>query len=90
MIMGQTRKALHQSAHDCEYVVITVAYDEIAEGFICAYCLSEMGGSMSTLHETYGGDILPKRMRTTHKTLAKLRHVKCLVCDLPACRAYDH
>lgn len=78
------------STYDGEYVKITLAYDEVSDGYICPYCLNDMSAGMSVLHNTYGGDILPKRIRIARKTLKRLRSIRCVMCDLPACRAYDH
>lgn len=64
-----------------------VLYDEIRDGFICAFCVSDF--THSQLHATYGGNILPTFVRLTNKTARALEHEPCLICDLPCSRFLD-
>jgi hypothetical protein len=73
--------------YDQETHVGEVLYDEIRDGFICAYCLDDF--THSQLHATYGGNILPITVRLSRKFLKALRNEPCLICDLPCSRFVD-
>jgi hypothetical protein len=73
--------------YDQDTRVGDVLYDEIRDGFICAYCLDDF--SITQLHATYGGNTLPIRLQPTRKLLGALRNEPCLICDLPCSRFAD-
>jgi hypothetical protein len=64
-----------------------VLYDEIRDGFVCAFCLDDF--TISQLHATYGGNILPTFVTLTNKTARALEKEPCLICDLPCSRFLD-
>ena len=73
--------------YDNSQSVSRVLYDEVRDGFVCAFCLDDF--THSQLHATYGGNILPTLVRLTSKTARALASEPCLICDLPCSRFLD-
>lgn len=60
--------------YDLDQHICVVLYDERQDGYICGYCCDDF--THSQLHATYGGDILPMRIRPLKQdtqTLARRR-----------------
>lgn len=76
-----------QDRYDNSLSVSEVIYDEISDGFVCAFCVDNF--TFSQLHATFGGDILPIPVRLTSKTARALASESCLICDLPCSRFLD-
>lgn len=73
--------------YDAELHQCRVLYDEIEDRYICAYCYDDF--THSQLHATYGGDILPRHIRRSNKTMKHLRYEDCLICGLSVARSFD-
>jgi hypothetical protein len=73
--------------YDHEKHIVQVMYDEIADGYICGYCLDDY--THSQLHATYGGNLLPLRLSRTRKTMKHLHDEDCLICGLSVARSFD-
>lgn len=73
--------------YDLDQHVCVVLYDERQDGYICGYCCDDF--THSQLHATYGGDILPMRIRRSNKTLKHLRDEECLLCGMSVGRSFD-
>lgn len=73
--------------YDNSLSVSRVLYDELRDGFVCAFCLDDF--TFSQLHATFGGDILPMPIQLTSKTARALASEPCLICDLSCSRFLD-
>jgi hypothetical protein len=74
----------------------SVIYDEIADGYICAYCAEDLGLNseeikthQALLSEYEGGGHLSSAYIVKRKTKKTLAHYDCLQCDLPVSRSFD-
>lgn len=77
----------NEDGYDPEMTRCEVLYDERAEAYICGICLDDF--SVSLLHDTYGGDLLPVPTFRSRKTMKHLHGALCGLCGLPASRAFD-
>lgn len=73
--------------HDQETTAPSIMYDTIHDRFVCAFCADDF--TISQLHDTFGGNLLPVPMKVVHKTMRALRKEPCLICELPCSRFAD-
>ena len=84
------------NAYDQEDMTIAVIYDEIEDGYICAYCAEDLGLNseeikthQALLSEYEGGGLVPSAYIVKRKTRKTLSQHDCLQCELPVSRSFD-